>query len=325
MREEIVKLAKSVLEIEAKAILKAIEDIDNSFVDAVDMIDRCSGKLLVIGIGKSGLIARKIASTFASIGIAAFFLHPSEGLHGDLGVIGQKDVVIILSNSGETSEISNILPLLKRVPTKIISITGNPKSTLAKRSDISITFKVKEEACPFGLIPTASTTVMLAIGDALAISILRKRGVTEQDFAFFHPGGALGKRLLLKVEDIMHTGDEIPLVDPDMFMRDAIFEITSKGLGVTGVLDKEGRLVGVITDGDLRRALEKYKNMLDVKVRDVMTKDPKWILKDSLAASALQKMEKHAITSLFVFSSEDKKELVGILHIHDILRAGVVL
>jgi arabinose-5-phosphate isomerase len=315
--------AKRVLRIEADAIESLIARVDESFGKAVDLIYRCRGKVVVMGIGKSGIVGRKIAATLASTGTPAFFIHPVEGVHGDLGMLAKEDIVLILSNSGETEEISRILPVLHRHGTRLIAITGNPTSSLARAGDVALDVSVREEACPFGMVPTASTTAAMAMGDALAIALVERRGFKEEDFADLHPGGHLGKRWL-KVGELMHTGSAFPLVREDTPMREAIFEITSKRLGVTGVADTDGNLVGVITDGDLRRALEKYGDLLNRKASEVMTRNPKWIERDSLAARAVQKMEEHAITSLFVFEKEGDRIPVGIIHLHDLLKAGVV-
>ena len=315
--------AKRVLKIEADAIRCLMDKIDENFERAVELIYRCNGKVVVMGVGKSGIIAKKIASTLASTGTPAFFLHPVEGMHGDLGMLAKEDIVMILSNSGETDEISRILPLLNRFGNRLIALTGNINSNLAKAGDVVLDVCVGEEACPFGLVPTASTTAVMALGDALAIVLLERRGFKDEDFATLHPGGYLGKRLL-KVEELMHTGEAFPMVRENTPMRDAILEITSKRLGVTGVADAEGNLVGVITDGDLRRALERYGDLLNRKASEVMTRNPKRIERDSLAARAVQKMEEYSITSLFVFNSGEDKTPVGIIHLHDLLKAGVV-
>jgi arabinose-5-phosphate isomerase len=277
-----------------------------------------------MGMGKSGLVGRKIASTFASTGTPAFFLHPAEGVNGDFGMLTKEDVVIAISNSGETRELLDVLPLIKRYGNRLIALTGNMNSNLGKAGDVSLNIHVKEEACPLGLAPTASTTATLALGDALAIVLMIKKGFDEKDFALLHPGGTLGKRLLLKVEDLMHVGNAFPTVTEKTLMKDAIFEITSKRLGVTAVCNGEGHLVGVITDGDLRRALEKFNDLLGRQASDVMTRNPKWIEKGALAAKAVQRMEEYSITSLFVFNQLGDKVPVGIIHLHDLLKAGVV-
>ena len=318
-----VERGKRVLKIEADAIRSLMDKIDENFERAVELIYHCRGKVVVMGVGKSGIIAKKIASTLASTGTPAFFIHPVEGMHGDLGMLAKEDIVMILSNSGETDEISRILPLLQRYGNRLIALTGNIHSNLAKAGNVVLDVSVREEACPFGLVPTTSTTAAMALGDALAIALLEQRGFTEGDFATFHPGGYLGKRWLT-VGELMHTGEAFPMVGEDTSMREAIFEITSKRLGVTGVLDADGNLVGVITDGDLRRALEKYGDLLSRKASEIMTRNPKWIEMDSLAARAVQKMEEYSITSLFVFKSGEDRTPVGIIHLHDLLKAGIV-
>ena len=317
----VIEQAKKVLKIEAEAISALTERINESFVKAVDLVFFCKGKIVVTGVGKSGLIGQKIASTLASTGTPSFFMHPAEGIHGDLGMLSKNDVVIAISNSGESNEISQIIPVVKRMGLPLISMTGNRSSTLAKSGDAVLDISVKEEACPLGLAPTASTTATLAMGDALAVAVLDKRGFNKEDFALLHPGGSLGKRLLVRVSDLMHTGEAIPLVTENTVMKVALFEITSKRLGVTGVLDDEGFLEGAITDGDLRRAMEKGLDVLNKKASEIMTRNPKKIGADALAAEALQKMEQHSITSLFVMDGE---KVAGIVHLHDLLKAGVV-
>ena len=320
----IIKRAKQVLQIEANAIEQLIGRINEQFVQAVELILACEGKVVVTGVGKSGIIGQKIASTLASTGTPAFFLHPTEGIHGDLGMLEKKDIVVAISNSGETDELSQILPLIKRYGNKLIALTGKANSTLARAGDVVLDVSVEEEACPLGLAPTASTTVTLAMGDALAVALLEKRGFNKEDFAIRHPGGKLGRRLLLKVSDLMHVGDELPMVYEETLMKGALLEITSKRLGVTGVMNKRHELVGVITDGDLRRALERYTDLLERTAGEVMTKNPKRIEADILAAQAVQRMEEHAITSLFVFDKVGEKTPRGIIHLHDLLKAGVV-
>jgi arabinose-5-phosphate isomerase len=316
--------AKRVLRVEAQSILDLAERIDENFSRAVDLLYHCKGKVVLMGMGKSGLVGRKIASTFASTGTPSFFLHPAEGLNGDFGMLAKEDVIIAISNSGETRELLEVLPLIKRYGNRLITLTGNFNSTLAKGGDVHLDVRVKEEACPLGLAPTASTTATLALGDALAVALMEKRDFKKEDFAILHPGGALGKRLLLKVEDLMHTGKAFPVVSEKTLMKDAIFDITSKRLGVTGVSNAEGHLVGVITDGDLRRALEKFSDLFNREASEVMTKNPKWIERDALAAKAVQRMEEYSITSLFVFAKGGDRVPVGIIHLHDLLKAGVV-
>jgi arabinose-5-phosphate isomerase len=318
--------AKKVLRIEAEAVAALIDRIDERFVQAVDMILHCEGRVVVTGMGKSGLIGKKIAATLASTGTPALFLHPAEGIHGDLGLVMRGDTVIALSNSGETDELSRMLPSLKRLGIRIIALTGNPESTLAKNSDVVIDVSVKEEACPLGLAPTASTTATLAMGDALAVALLDQRGFKEEDFACFHPGGALGKKLLLRVRDLMHTGDDVPVVSENTLIKDAIYEISSKKMGVTAVVNASGRLIGIISDGDLRRWMEKTEktgeNLLSKEAKDIMTKNPKIANMDSLAAEAVSIMEKNSITCLIVANAEAVPE--GVIHLHDLLKAGVV-
>jgi arabinose-5-phosphate isomerase len=320
----IIEEAKRVLRVEANSILELAERIGENFSQAVELLYYCKGRVVLMGMGKSGLVGRKIASTFASTGTPAFFLHPAEGVNGDFGMLAKDDVVMAISNSGETRELLEILPMIKRYGNRLITVTGNLKSTLAKAGDVSLDIHVKEEACPLGLAPTASTTTTLALGDALAITLMEKRGFNEEDFALLHPGGTLGKRLLLKVEDLMHVGKAFPMVSEKTLMKDAIFEITSKRLGVTGVCNEEGHLIGVITDGDLRRALEKFGDLLNRMAYEVMTRNPKWIERDALAAKAVQRMEEYSITSLFVFKNARDKVPGGIIHLHDLLKAGVV-
>ena len=318
----IIEEAKKVIRIEAEALLALAETIDESFQRAVEMIMGCRGRVVVTGMGKSGLIGQKIASTLSSTGTPRFFLHPAEGVHGDLGMIMKGDVVVAISNSGETEEILRILPVVKRLGALLVSVAGNPASTLARAGDVFLPVSIREEACPLGLAPTASTTATLALGDALAVALLVERGFREEDFALFHPGGALGKKLLLRVEDLMHSGDAIPLVGSGVLMREALFVITDKGLGVTGVTDDTGALVGVITDGDLRRALERGIDIMSVSAGEMMSKNPKRIISSELAAKALNLMEEFAITSLFVVG-EDRVSPVGIVHLHDLLKAGL--
>ena len=288
------------------------------------MILNCSGRVVITGMGKSGLICQKIAATMASTGTPALFLHPAEGVHGDLGMVAKGDVVIAVSNSGETEELTRILPVIKRMGLPLIAMAGKPESTLARAGDVFLDISVKEEACPLQLAPTASTTATLAMGDALAVALLLQRGFREEDFALYHPGGALGKRLLLRVEDLMHIGEAIPLVTPETALKDALYEITSKKLGLTGVVDADGNLIGVFTDGDLRRTIEKGVELLHRPISEFMNREPKRILRTNLAAKALQRMEEYSITSLFVFETEGERVPVGVLHLHDLLRAGVV-
>jgi len=315
--------AKKVLRIEADAISSLIDKIDENFLKAIDILLSCKGRVVVTGMGKSGIIGKKIAATLASTGTPALFLHPAEGVHGDLGMITKGDVLLAISNSGETEELNKILPIIKRLDVKLISMTGGMNSTLAKASDVVLDVGVKEEACPLGLIPTASTTAALAMGDALSVTLLEMKGFKEEDFAFFHPGGSLGKRLFLKVGDLMHSGNEIPKVYEDTIMKDTILEISSKKLGMTSVIDSKGGLTGIITDGDLRRWLEKGEaNIFKTKAKDVMTRNPKTIEADALAAKAVSVMEHYSITSLIIVDKEGRPD--GIIHLHDLLKAGVI-
>jgi arabinose-5-phosphate isomerase len=321
---DIVEEGKRVLRVEAQSLLDLAGRIDENFSRAVELLYHCKGKVVLMGMGKSGLVGRKIASTFASTGTPSFFLHPAEGLNGDFGMLAKEDLIIAISNSGETRELLEVLPLIKRYGNRLITLTGNMTSTLAKSGDINLDIHVKEEADPLGLAPTSSTTATLALGDALAVALMGKRDFKKEDFAILHPGGVLGKKLLLKVEDLMHVGKAFPMVSEKALMKDAVFEITSKRLGVTAVCNTEGHLVGVITDGDLRRAIEKFSDLFNRKASEVMTRNPKWIEKDALAAKAVQRMEEYSITSLFVFDKAGDKVPVGIIHLHDLLKAGVV-
>ncbi len=315
--------ARRVIRVEAEALVAMADRIDESFERAIDLIVGSSGRVIVSGMGKSGLVGQKIASTMASTGTPAFFLHPAEGIHGDLGMIMAGDVVIAISNSGETEELLRILPSIKRLGAPLVAMSGNPASNLARSSDVFLDVSVAEEACPLGLAPTASTTATLAMGDALAVALLVKRGFRAEDFAIFHPGGALGKKLILRVEDLMHAGEDIPLVQENTVMKEALFVITAKGLGVTGVCDTAGALKGVITDGDLRRSLEKGFDILNQRALEIMKHGPLRIKRTELAAAALQIMEQRAITSLFVFENDMNPAPCGIIHLHDILKAGI--
>jgi arabinose-5-phosphate isomerase len=321
---DILQAARNVLRIEAEAVAALTERVNGEFVRAVEMILACRGRVVITGMGKSGLICQKIAATMASTGTPALFLHPAEGVHGDLGMVAKGDVVIAVSNSGETEELTRILPVIKRMGLPLIAMTGKPDSTLARAGDVFLDISVKEEACPLQLAPTASTTATLAMGDALAVALLLERGFREEDFALYHPGGVLGKRLLLRVDDLMHGAEAIPMVSIDTALKDALYEISSKKLGITGVVDARGELVGVFTDGDLRRTIEKGVELLHRPISEFMNRQPKRILRANLAAKALQRMEEHAITSLFVFEGEADRVPVGVIHLHDLLRAGVV-
>ena len=318
----IIEQAKRVLMIESKAIASLVDRIGENFVHAAELIYRCSGRVVVTGMGKSGIIGKKIASTLASVGTPALFLHPAEGVHGDLGMVTRGDVIVCLSNSGETEELLKLLPVIKRFNIKLIAITGNTKSTLAKNRDVVLDASVDEEACPWDIVPTASTTASLAMGDAIAIALLDKKGFKKEDFALFHPAGSLGKSLLLTVNDLMHKGDAIPIVRENAPLKDIIYEISSKKLGVTTVVDGKRVLKGIVTDGDLRRLLEKRRDIFEIKASEIMSKNPKTIDKDELAAKALQIMEQYSITSLLIV--DGKNSPTGIVHLHDLLKAGVV-
>jgi arabinose-5-phosphate isomerase len=315
--------AKRVLTIEARAIMDLVERVNEDFVRAEEIIFACPGKVIVIGIGKSGLVGRKVAATLASTGTPAFFVHPAEGVHGDVGMIDKRDVALVLSNSGETAELIALLPSLKRLGIPIIGLLGRADSTLGRAADVVIDVSVKEEACPLQLAPTASTTAALAMGDALAVALLTRRGFTEEDFASLHPAGTIGKRLLLRVSDLMHEGPSVPVVAPGAPVKEVIYEISSKMLGHAAVIEA-GKLIGVVSDGDLRRALERDSEVFHRTARDIMSPGGKFIAPDALAQAALQKMERHSITALLVCDDAEGKHLVGIIHLHDLLKAGVV-
>jgi len=319
--KEIIQKGKQVVRIEAESIAGLENSINDDFVKAVETILASTGRVVLTGMGKSGLIARKIVATLNSTGTPAIFLHPTDALHGDLGMVRKEDVVILISKSGETEEISNLIPMFKRLSVTIIAMCGNPGSSLAKSSDIFLNINVKEEACPYDLAPTSSTTATLVMGDALSVALLEKRGFTEEDFAFLHPGGSLGKRLSLKIKEIMITGDRIPIVDEYTSLKDVIIEITSKRLGVTGVVNKDGLLTGIITDGDLRRLLERTLDLKNLTAKEVMTRNPKVMKEDFLASFALQQMENFKITSLIITSQENKP--IGIIHLHDLINLGL--
>ncbi len=320
-KDEILKIGKNVVKVEAEAVFDLIGSIDDSFYQAVDKIYNSRGRVVLTGMGKSGLIARKIVATMNSTGTAAIFLHPTDALHGDLGMVRKEDVVILLSKSGATEELVNLLPMLKRLDVTLIGMVGNVESKIARGVDIILNVTVKEEACPFDLAPTASTTATLAMGDALSVCLLERKGFTEQDFALLHPGGSLGKRLSLKISEIMISGNDVPIVSKDASIKDTILEITSKRLGTTSVVDGSGKLIGVITDGDLRRLLERTLDIKDLKAVDIMSKNPKVISDDVLASFALQIMESYKITSLIVTCQKSKP--IGIVHLHDLLNLGL--
>ncbi|HOW76035.1 MAG TPA: KpsF/GutQ family sugar-phosphate isomerase [Candidatus Competibacteraceae bacterium] len=320
--DQLKQLASQVLAIEAQAVEQLQSRIDDRFVRACDLMLHCQGRIVVLGMGKSGHIGGKIAATLASTGSPAFFVHPAEASHGDMGMITAQDVVMALSNSGETDEILTLLPLIKRQGVPLIALTGNPDSTLAQTADVHIDVSVPQEACPLGLAPTSSTTATLAMGDALAVALLEARGFTAEDFARSHPGGRLGRRLLLLTDDVMHTGEQMPRNAPDDLLRDALLEMSRKGLGTTVVVDGEDHVLGVFTDGDLRRALDRQVNVHTAQVAEVMTPRGKTIAPGTLAAEALRMMQKYRINALPVVNSAGK--LAGVLNMHDLLRAGVL-
>ncbi len=319
----ILDIARKVLMIEADAVLALTQKLDSGFERAVDIISSSKGRIVITGMGKSGLVGKKIAATLSSTGTPSFFMHPAEASHGDLGMVTADDVIIAISNSGETDEIIALIPFLKRFNVSLISLTGNPASTLAKASDVNLDISVREEACTLGIVPTASTTATLAMGDALAVALLTKRGFREEDFAFFHPRGSLGKKLFIRVRDLMHSGASLPITPPDASLAEAVMEISSKRLGTTVIAGPDRKILGVITDGDVRRGIQKWgKAFFDMHAYDVMTRNPKMVAEQELAAKVLGIMEQHAITSLIV--ADDTSHVVGIIHLHDILKQGIV-
>lgn len=320
--EELIALAGDVLDIESRAVDSLKARLDNSFAVACQLCAQTRGRVIVTGMGKSGHIGSKIAATLASTGTPAFFVHPAEASHGDLGMITGDDLVLAVSYSGETDEIITILPLVKRLGARLVSMTGKPKSTLAKAADAHLDVSVSEEACPLNLAPTASTTATLAMGDALAVALLKERGFTADDFALSHPSGTLGKRLLLRVEDVMRTDEAMPRVAPDVTLRDGLMEMTEKGLGMTAIVDKDERILGIFTDGDLRRALDAGVDVHTTPMRDIMHTNCKKIASTVLAAEAVHVMEENKITSLLVADEDDR--LIGAMNIHDLFRAGIM-
>ena len=321
--EHFLELARGVLDIEADAVRALKNRLGEAFLAAHRLMLETKGRVVVTGMGKSGHIGRKIASTLASTGTPAFFMHPGEASHGDLGMITAEDVVIAISYSGESDEIQKVLPLIKRRGAKVIAITGHPQSTLATEADVHLDAGVEKEACPLNLAPTASTTATLALGDALAVALLDARGFKSDDFALHHPSGSLGRRLLVHVADIMRKGDQLPRSSPGTYLPEAIIEMTRKGIGMTGVVDAEGRLLGIFTDGDLRRTLEKHDNIKSVRVGDVMKTNPRAIAPERLAAEAAQVLQEHKLGGRLVVLSPDGK-FIGALTFHDLLAAGVV-
>jgi len=323
MEDNILDIAKRVLKTESEAVFDLIEKLDSNFGKAVEIIYQSKGRVVVTGMGKSGLVGKKIAATLASTGTPAFFLHPAEASHGDLGMVTDRDIIIAISNSGETEELIGLIPFLKRFNVKLISMTGNQNSTLAEASDVTLDISVKKEACPMGIVPTASTTATLALGDAVAVALLIKRGLDEKDFALFHPRGRIGKKLLIKVKDLMHIGDSLPIVSIDTPLSKTLIEMSSKRLGHAIVLDNNNRIAGVITDGDVRRGLEKWgERLFQLTAVKVMTKNPGTIAEEELAVKALSIMENLSITALIVPDNDGRP--LGIIHLHDILRQGIV-
>ncbi|OFW43953.1 MAG: D-arabinose 5-phosphate isomerase [Acidobacteria bacterium RIFCSPLOWO2_12_FULL_67_14b] len=314
-------LARKVLQTEAAAVLALVDRLDEGFARAVVLLRNCKGRVIVTGMGKSGIICRKIAATLASTGTPAFFLHPAEAVHGDMGVIQADDVVIAMSYSGETEELTRVLETLKRIGAPLIALTGDTRSTLAQAAEVALDCRVSEEACPMNLVPTASTTAALAMGDALAMAVLVEKGFKPEDFASLHPGGKLGKRLM-RVEQLMHSGDALPVVQLHTAMRDVIYEMSRKGKGMTSVVEKDGRLAGIITDGDLRRKMAGSANVLDLTARDVMSLNPVAIPTNTLAVEALAMLEQRKITSIVVIDAD--RRVVGVVHLHDLWRTGMV-
>lgn len=320
--EQFCKFGKTVVEIELHAIQALFNKIDENFAHACRYILACQGRVIVLGMGKSGHIGNKLASTLASTGTPAFFVHPGEASHGDLGMITANDVVIAISYSGRTHEILTLLPLIKRWNIPLISMTGDPHSPLARTANINLNVQIEEEACPLGLAPTSSTTATLVMGDALAIALLQARNFTAEDFALSHPGGTLGKRLLLRIHDIMRTDKEIPKVFEEAFLTEALIEMSQKGMGMTSIVNKQGQLLGIYTDGDLRRTLDHGYDIRTTKIADVMTKNCKTIAAEALAVECLEIMEKYKITSLL--SVDEQQRPIGAIHLHNLLRAGIV-
>lgn len=320
--EELLALARETLEIESRAVGEVSAKLSEDFARACRLCIATTGRVVVTGMGKSGHIASKIAATLASTGTPAFFMHPAEASHGDLGMITAQDLLLAISYSGETDEIVTILPLVKRMGARLVSMTGKPSSTLATAADVHIDVGVTEEACPLNLAPTASTTATLAMGDALAVALLKSRGFTAEDFARSHPSGSLGKRLLLRVSDVMRTGEQVPAVEADVRLRDGLMEMTEKGLGMTAIVDADRRILGIFTDGDLRRALDDGADVHKTTMREVMHSNCKTTQADVLAAAAVHTLEENKITSLLVADDDDR--LIGALNIHDLFRAGIM-
>jgi arabinose-5-phosphate isomerase len=321
LKDKIIAAGKRVLRIESESVSDLMDRVDSTFVDVVSLLDDCPGHLVVLGIGKSGLVGQKIAATFSSIGLSAIFLHAAEASHGDLGIIGKEDIILAISNSGETEEMVRLLPVINRRKCTLVAMTGNPDSTLAKRAHYVLDIAVREEACSLNLVPTASTTATMAMGDSLAMGLLEKRGFKEDDFALNHPGGSLGRKLLVTVQDLMHAGDTIPMVPEDADIYAVLTEMSLKRLGTTLVVDGKGQMKGLITDGDLRRLMESKRDISTVSAADLMSADPRTVQKDDMATKALQIMEEFSITCIAV--SDDGKQVDGMIHLHDLLRSGI--
>lgn len=318
-----VESARRVLRAEAGVLLTLADRVGPEFASAVEVLGECHGKVVLTGMGKSGLVCRKIAATLSSTGTPAFFLHPAEGVHGDLGILARGDVVVCLSRSGETREVVDLLPVVRRLGLRLVAVTANGSSAVARRAEVVLTVPVDREACPLNLAPMAWTTGALALGDALAAGVMERKGFTADDFARVHPAGELGRRLTLRVEDLLCQGSSVPRVTPETRMRDAILEMTTKRLGLTGVFGADDALLGVITDGDLRRGLERWPDLLDRTAGEVMTRDPKRVPPEMLAVDALREMERHAVTALFVAPEGGGRPVAGIVHMHDLVKAGL--
>lgn len=316
--EKLLATARQVMDNQIEAVAGVRNRLGKPFLNALEYLRACRGKVIVTGLGKSGIAAQKIAATLTSTGVPALFLHAAEALHGDIGVVTRDDVTIAISYSGETKELTELMPSFKKLGVPVIALTGNPDSALARVADCVLDVAVPSHAWPFGVLPTASVAATVAVGDALAVALLEIRGLREEDFALLHPGGLIGKKMLVRVADLMHRGSEIPMVRPEFGMREVLVEMTAKLLGMTCVVDEGGRLLGIITDGDLRRLLERFPNLLDRTAREVMTPTPKWIEPGQLAARALHVMESHAITSLPVLNGD--RTVIGVIHMHDILK-----
>ena len=320
--EQIKEQGRRVLDIEAKAVQSLKRAVDDSFIEIVQAILDCSGRVVMTGMGKSGFVAKKLAATFSSTGTPSFFLHPGEAIHGDLGMVTEKDIVVAISNSGETEEVLNIIPVIKRIGAQIVAMTGTLDSTLAENADYLLDSAVEEEACPMDLAPTASTTAALALGDSLAMALVAQRDFEPEDFALYHPGGSLGKRLLLTVDDVMHVRERNPVVNQETTLKETLFKMTSTRMGAASVVDESGELVGIIADGDIRRQLEKSADLVKRPVKDLMTKDPVRITSDKLAAEALKIMQDKEINDLPIVDEDNQP--VGLINFQDLLKAGVL-